>query len=76
MRRLMENGQAQVGAGSMLWGTIVLSFFHVLPGVLSSLAAVAGIVWSGLMIYESATMQSWLRRRGSSLALPTEKKDG
>ena len=71
----MDHGQTQAGAGTVLWGTIVISFFNALPGILSALAALAGIAWSLLMIYESTTVQAWLRRHGSRWALPQEKID-
>lgn len=41
-------------------GTMLGTLFQMLPNI----AALLTIVWTGLRIYESDTVQSWLKRSG------------
>lgn len=40
-----------------------LAIVATLVGLLPSIAAIAGIVWYGIQIFESKTVQGWLAKR-------------
>lgn len=65
----MDHSQHTGGVAATLWGLIATAVFGILPALLASLAALTGIAWSVLMIYESASVQQWLRKRKSKWAL-------
>jgi hypothetical protein len=65
----MNHDQHTGSTAALLWGTIATIMFGVLPAVLTCIAALTGTAWSVLMIYESVTVQHWLRARGSKWAL-------
>ena len=50
-------------------GAIVSSILGILPPVLSCIAAVFGICWSGICIWESKTVQGWRHRRNRKAEL-------
>lgn len=58
------NIQSWVGNGISL-GAIAISIFGYIPAI----AAGVALVWYLLQIYESATVQIWLRRRRRRLVL-------
>lgn len=71
----MDHAQHTGSTAALLWGTMCASFFGALPNVLTCIAALTGTAWSLLMIYESGTVQQWLRTRGSKWALPAPKME-
>ncbi len=44
-------------------GLSIATLIGSLSDVLPSIAAILTIIWTGLRIYESATVQGWLARR-------------
>ena len=40
----------------------VVTVVGTLPGVLPSIAAIFTIVWTGIRIYETDTVQKWLKK--------------
>ncbi len=65
----MNHNQHTGSVAAAIWGMIGTAVFGILPTLLASLAALTGMAWSLLMIYESASVQQWLRKRGSRWAL-------
>lgn len=51
-------------ANSTALGAIATSFFQFLPPFISTCAAISGLLWSCIMIYESSTFQRFLARVG------------
>lgn len=51
---------AHVTAASATIGSVLGLVFHVLPGFLAGLASFAAVVWYGVQLYESRTVQRWI----------------
>jgi hypothetical protein len=57
IRNFMDSPGGQAANGVTLGG-IALSVMQMLPTFLSVLASIAGLIWCGIMIYESDTFRS------------------